>query len=99
MENGSNFNWLTKSTLISSLSLLFALPSTALAWAAELPSFQTSNTSILLDDRPQKSDTSVSELGEIQSHDWAFQALQSLAEKYNCSIANLSLSQLENRPL
>ena len=99
MENGLKFNWLSKTTLITSSLLLFFLPSTDLAWANEVSSFQTPNTPLLLDSPPQKANTSVSQLEDVHPQDWAFQAWQSLAEKYDCSTTHLSLSQLKNKPL
>ena len=99
MENGSKFNWLAKTTLITSSLLLLVSPSTDMAWANEMPSFQTQNLPLLLDAQPQEANSSVSQLADVHPHDWAFQAWKSLAEKYDCSSAHINLSQLENRPL
>ncbi len=47
----------------------------------------------------QASITSVYQLSDVKTSDWAFQALQSLAQRYDCPTNNLSLTKLNNRSL
>ncbi len=114
MGNEIRFNWLAKKTLITSSPLLLVLSIPEISWAGEIPSRQTEIAPLFLDSQPQAKMTeskqallsygevpftSVSELADVKPQDWAFQAWQTLAEKYDCPTANLNTSQRENRPI
>ena len=69
-------------------SLLFTLLVAPTTWATPLDSLETDSLQLdeLSDTNPKGIDqiTSVSQLSDVQPTDWAFQALQSLVERYGC---------------
>lgn len=99
MGNGFRFDRLGQKILIISPPLLFFLSIANISWAGDVSSWQPAIDPLVLDSQPQPTTTSVSQLAEVHPQDWAFQAWQSLAERYDCPTANLSPNQPENRPL
>ncbi|MEM7769633.1 MAG: iron uptake porin [Cyanobacteria bacterium P01_A01_bin.37] len=76
----SAFTWCTTNHIRYTVSVLRVAIATALLW-----SFNPASTEAAThDDPPMASLTSVSELSDVQTTDWAFQALQSLIERYEC---------------
>jgi len=72
-------------TIVLSLLNIMLLQTAALS--SEIP-LEIAQGTVYLPSEPENSDveqvTSVSQLSDIQTTDWAFQALQSLVERYNC---------------
>lgn len=79
---------LARSGLFTALALTLSLPTRAIASDRSLttlsdrPAVATQATALEGDDLSQV--TSVSQLADVQPTDWAFQALQSLVERYGC---------------
>ncbi|MHC5728673.1 MAG: iron uptake porin, partial [Nostoc sp.] len=64
-----------------------------------IPSSPSSPSSPLLPEDPMAQVTSVSQLKDVQPNDWAFQALQSLVERYGCIAGYPDSSYRGNRAL
>ncbi len=83
---------LTGSTLMGAIALLFPLPAQALdpTNVSTIPSVSSLSEArltpnrVAIDPEPMAQVTSVSQLSDVQPTDWAFQALQSLVERYGC---------------
>lgn len=99
MRNKIKFHRLAKKTLITSSPLLLALSISEIGRAGEIPSKTTPITPVFIDSQPQNPSTSVYRLSDVKPSDWAFQAWQSLAERYDCPTANLDTRPSENRPI
>ncbi len=70
--------------LIHSLVLAAGLGLASSAAATEIPSDPAPDVADLSKDEPLAQVTSVSQLSDVRPTDWAFQALQSLVERYGC---------------
>jgi hypothetical protein len=94
---------LVSSGLLSALALSLVMPHRAiasedpLATLSEQPSLATQAELLGGDDMAQV--TSVSQLSDVQPTDWAFQALQSLVERYGCIAGYPDGTFKGNRPL
>ena len=56
------------------------------AFTPKISAVASSAVASLEDDAPMAQVTSVSQLNDVKSTDWAFQALQSLVERYGCIV-------------
>ena len=70
---------ITSSSVISSILCM-----TSGAWAETLPTNNSEQQVNNSQEQAVSQVTSVSQLSDVQPGDWAFQALQSLVERYGC---------------
>jgi Carbohydrate-selective porin, OprB family/S-layer homology domain len=73
-----------KSLLVTPVALSTVLFVAAAAVAGETPATLETTVDSLAQDKTMAQVTSVSQLSDVQPTDWAFQALQSLVERYGC---------------
>ena len=79
--------WMSSLALVTALFgnvLLKIDPTIAAEKPSEQPDLLVSPTSTLSDTGSMEAVTSVSQLSDVKPTDWAFQALQSLVERYGC---------------
>jgi Carbohydrate-selective porin, OprB family/S-layer homology domain len=82
--------------LVSSLGIVSCIAQCSPALAIEAPA-EPSSAIVTLDDEAQV--TSVSQLSDVKPTDWAFQALQSLVERYGCIVGYPDKTYRGNRAL
>jgi hypothetical protein len=94
--------WLSNALGISPLLLALTVPA-AIASDRPVPAFQHSLVAQARVDEPVASGfdqvTSVSQLSDVRPTDWAFQALQSLVERYGCIVGYPDRTFRGNRAL
>lgn len=59
-----------------------SLPGTGIFWLTNAPAIAQNNSSLINSKNPMGQVNSVSQLSDVQPTDWAYQALQSLVERY-----------------
>ena len=82
--------------LASGLSIAGCITQSTPALAIDIPA-ETNSAIVSLEDEAQV--TSVSQLSDVQPTDWAFQALQSLVERYGCIVGYPDKTFRGNRAL